>query len=310
MTSPNSNQRRLIIKKKRKISEQNEDEDGSSSTVKRSRTESVDERKQERTSNDDDDDLPLDRLSYIKPTKSVKDSTWEKFWPKFVSALEQKATNSAMTETDARNVMNYWIPEMEDMKRSIVANCASHLNQTSFSQYDIRVDDRKWTLTTDLLKRLNVLLTRDERRTTDNLDKLISLKQRANERQLKQQRETDQENKTFSKLKSKPDVEQLKYFIDKYGPINGKKEYSEWKGFMNLKDGVNIMANTKSLDTMLKHSERMTKRFSDKLKTITATGGRDAPIIEEEEEEEKQVAIPGKKKSDDDYDDLLDGSLF
>jgi hypothetical protein len=153
-----------------------------------------------------------------------------------------------------------------------------------------------------LLSKLNNLLSNHETHSTTELKIIRQLKQRAGKRKEEQKKHTEREEREWSKLDQQPDIVQLKFFLNRFGPVAGKKEFSDWRGAHNLAQGTGFVADqvkesSAEMDRIQKHLESM-KQAEQKQSTSKKSSTTKI----------QPVRAPSKKREDDD--DLFDTPLL
>jgi hypothetical protein len=86
-----------------------------------------------------------------------------------------------------------------------------------------------------IINKLQMLLINHERSYTDDANLIFHLSDISKKRKEKEKYENEENEKKWEKLPSlKSTSFQLKFFIEKFGPKNSKKEFSNWKSAQML----------------------------------------------------------------------------
>ena len=88
----------------------------------------------------------------------------------------------------------------------------------------------RWSLINTILKKIETYFNKHEKSTVDDLKTISELKIFSNERKNREIELKEKNDREWKKLSTKPDEVQMIFFYTKFGPLKGKKEYSDWKG--------------------------------------------------------------------------------
>jgi hypothetical protein len=222
-------------------------------------------------------------------------------WTKFVDCLCDKySTKSLISQADLKHIETYWLDALKNAKNKILARVCTNLqtNKWSDNSFDIRKEDDDWHTITVLQTKLNNLLANHDRTPTTELRILRDLRQRSEKRKEEEKKMQEREEREWNNLDQQSDIVQLKYFLNRFGPVKGKKKFSDWRGAHNLAQGTGFVADHvkqigEKMDRMEQHltdlKETNTEEsLSNPKQNMIKVSDKQKPIIEKEKEKLKE----------------------
>ena len=264
---------------------------------------------------------------------------WELAWSRYMSALNKKYKGlldtdrfylddeNAMEPRDVNHCYAKWLPAFDDMRTRIARHVVHmiHLSKHEYTRYDIRVDQRQWSLVERLSDEMMDLLERNENRIVNDMKQTLFLQAKCTERQNRLKRESEQSEQQWRSLAQRSEEEQLEIFVLKFGPELGRSKFLEWNSSQQLQKTLGHMvkswnpdATTGSAATVGAHdgvasSGGSTDYHSGMIKLDRALQRSERRLNATDERHGRTVhntELSSRKKGDEGYDDLLDGSLL
>ncbi|KAL0488235.1 tRNA sulfurtransferase [Acrasis kona] len=188
------------------------------------------------------------KLEGLKPeniTSYLPDMFSFKEWLLFVKCLEDKyKTKSYITSNDLNHIETFWMESMREAKTKITTRvCTNIQNKWKESAFSLHDEDADWSLINTAHSRLTKLLINHERTPTVDMNKILELKARTDKRTKEDEARKEREEREWNNLNTQTDLVQLKYFINRYGPIKGKETYSDWKGADSFAKNTEMVAS-------------------------------------------------------------------
>jgi hypothetical protein len=120
----------------------------------------------------------------------------------------------------------------------------SHVEiKTEWPNQNIHNFEEFWKLSNECISILNKLFDNHQQYQTIELKTLSELKRRKEMRIKRNQQILEEETKYWNELKSKNEVDQLFFFIQKFGFIEGKRNFCEWNEVSDLKETTDLYSS-------------------------------------------------------------------
>lgn len=149
-----------------------------------------------------------------------------------------RATAGPMNYVVVQHLQDMWESELEQRKRSIAARVARHLLKedwdSTHTAVDICREDARFKRINALLQSIDNLIGSYTREFTMDLHIIEQRKNLEMERSLRKRKRQERNEQEQETLKRRPAVRQLMFFIERFGPLKGRSEYSEWSSTNGL----------------------------------------------------------------------------
>lgn len=171
--------------------------------------------------------------------------------PKYdLKDLESRFTSIESKIVPRNPLLSSQIRTLEELKKEVqdlideivlgVINDATNNVGFGNSEYDIVKENEKWKNAKRLLSKIDGIFLSHENANTDDVKVLSEILKRKEDRKKNEQLNKDAQDREWNDLASRPVKAQIKFFIVKGGPIQGRKEFSDWKGVETLKNAVTM----------------------------------------------------------------------
>eukprot|EP01080_Neovahlkampfia_damariscottae_P007721 gene7721-12191_t len=147
-----------------------------------------------------------------------------------IESFASKNESSFLSKKQVTQLEN-WKKDLEELKIKLIVNlCSKELEKNWDTGFNINRENENWEFINLLIQKIENLFNKHEKTSSSDLKVLSELKTFSKERKNEELASKEQNEREWINLSFKPSLVQMKFFYQKFGPLLGKKEYSDWKG--------------------------------------------------------------------------------
>jgi hypothetical protein len=191
----------------------------------------------------------IEELNEEKEDTPVKCCHFEFFDPSTLSiegihknleVIQAMFKNEKFIESKELNFLDSIHDYIVENKKKIILQFSNVEMTSEWPNQDIHSFEKFWKISNECISILNKLFDNHQQYQTIDLKTLSELKRRKEMRNKRNQQTLEEENKYWNELKFKNEIDQLFFFIQKFGFIGGKKYFCEWNEISDLNETADL----------------------------------------------------------------------